>query len=397
MSLRPGHSRPVIQENITLLVDSGKSHGEATAIARRAARNSLRQKLEVEGVETFRAGNYPGKMRITEGDIQRVARTYNEHQAGKGTRVEAPIAFTHEPGHPALGWVSKVEASGRSLITRFRDTTDELLDGIIDERYPNPSIELRPQTIVGDRDLGLTLKAVKFLGGDPPAVKDIPLYSEDAEGRYILFAEWQSNDNDGGKPMDDPTTQKVEITVKSEPTPSNAPTNTDPQAGTGGTSFSEDDVKRLQKEAAEKARQEAEAKFAEEQAATAEAARHAGNLEFCEGLVKAGKLTPGDRDLMVGVLNALTPDMKFGEGDSTASLADAFRDKLSKLAETGLFKEQSPKGNTGLPPEDMPDDQSDEAKMKRITSYSEGGNGADDYEAAKAAYINTGGGTFDGR
>ena len=194
--LQPGYKRATVRENIAALVREGRSESEATAIAYRQARKALRERFS-EGVEVFRAGNYPGKIPVTERDIQSIVQTYNTHQAGRGPRYEAADKFTHDSGRPSEGWVSRLIAKGRSLIAQHRDPTDDLLNNIIDERYPNPSIELRRNFVADDgTECGLSLKAVAWLGADPPAVKQVAAFSEDSDGEQIVlftFEEWSQN------------------------------------------------------------------------------------------------------------------------------------------------------------------------------------------------------------
>jgi hypothetical protein len=350
LELQPGHTLAVVKSNAAKVARTGKSQEQAYAVAFRHARQSLRRRLN-DGVEVFRAGNYPGKIPVTETDVSRIADTYNRFQAGRGTRYEAAAKQTHESGKPALGWVSKLEAKGKSLIAQFRDTSDELLNGIIEERYPNPSIELRQSFQVGGKDQGLSLKAVALLGADPPAVKEVEAFSEDSDGEMVIafsFEEWNSQPggtmNDNDKPG---ATSTLKIQV--EPV---APAKDD----TASQQFSEADLKaaedRARKDTEAKVRAEMEAKFAEEKAQEAEKARLDGNLEFCEGLVKAGKLQPSDRDFTLKLLNALTPDLNFGEGKAAKPLADELKERLSAAPKSALFGVLTPVGDKGLPPEE---------------------------------------------
>ena len=376
VELLDGHKLKDVKENISRLVTDGKSESEARAISFRRARKSLTQRF-TEGVEVFRAGNYPGKIPVSAADVKRIADTYNAYQAGRGPRYEAAAKFTHETGRPAVGWVSALKADGRSLIAQFRDPNDELLNGIIEETYPNPSIELRNSFQVDGKDQGLSLKSVAFLGADPPAVKEVAAFSEDGDGEKVIaftFEEW--NKQPGGPEMAE---KEGEHTIKLEVSAA-PPAKQEPK---GETTFSESDVAALVTKAREEERKKAELEFAEQQAKAAEQARQADNLKFCDGLVAAKKLKPADRDFWAGVLNALTPELEFGEGKQAKPLADELRERMSKMPESGLFSELTPKGGEGLSDDgELHFGESTKAALAEIEAKYEKGKDSPQYKAA---------------
>lgn len=386
VELQPGHGLAAVKQNITRLVQDGKSESEARAIAFRKARRSLAQRLS-DGVEVFRAGNYPGKIPVSVADVEHIAATYNEHQAGRGPRYEAAAKFTHDTGRSAEGWIAKLVVKGRSLVAEFRDPSDDLLNAIIEERFPNPSIELRNSFHVDGKDLGLALKSVAFLGADPPAVKDIAAFNEDADGERVIaftFNEW--NNQPGGPDVSPENDADGKNTVRIELAAA-PPAKNEPK---GETTFSEADVaalvKKEREQAAAEARKETETKFAEQQAATAEKARQDGNLQFCEQLVKDKKLKPADRDFWVGVLNALAPELQFGEGRAAKPLADELRERMGKLPVSPLFSEVTPRGNDGLPDEgELHFGESTLAALAKIEAENEKGKDSPAYKAALAA------------
>lgn len=352
--LQEGYTPEVITSNVGILQREGREPAIARAIAHRKARGSLRDRLE-NGVEVFRAGNYPGKATITEEHLRTTVQNYNELQAPRGVKYQAAAKHTHKPDMPSLGWVSALSQSGRSLYAKFRDTTNELLDGIIEERYPNPSVEFRPNLEVDGVSHGISLKAVALVG-DPPAVKEVAAFYEGSDSIIFSYQEW----NQGGDMTPDPV-KPNELTITVQPgapaTPPAAPVSPAPAApAPAATQFSEADVLEREKTAAETARKEAELKFAEEQAKKDQERHETENLAFAEQLVKDGKLTPADRGFTVAMLNGVAPDLNFSEGEGDKAVEkNVLAEMKAKLAagdRSSLFSEVTPRGETGLPIED---------------------------------------------
>ena len=72
------------------------------------------------------------------------------------------------------------------------------------------------------------------------------------------------------------------------------------------------------------------------------AARHAANADFAEGLVKAGKLLPSQKDAAVATLDyidAADKVVEFGEGEAKQPLGEAFKAMLSATAKQIEFAE----------------------------------------------------------
>lgn len=364
--LQEGHTRDVIKQNAQILQREGRGRGEARAIAHRKARSSLRTRLE-SGVEVFRAGNYPGKVNITEGHLDTTVQNYNELQAPRGHRYQAAAKQTHNPDMPALGWVSALSRSGRSLYAKFRDTTNELLDGIIEERYPNPSVQFRPNLEVEGASHGLSLKAIGFMGADPPAVKDVAAFNEDPDSIIFSYQEW----NQGGTMPDE--NKPNELTINVVPGQPAAPVTPAvvPAPAPEATQFSEADVLEREKQAATKATEEAKLKFAEEQATKDQKRHEAENLAFAEQMVKDGKLKPANRDYTVAMLNGISPDLKFSEGEGDKAVEKSVlaetKAKLGAGDVSSLFSEVTPSGEAGLPIEN--DDPEGIGRDKLIKEY----------------------------
>ena len=360
--LLEGYSSDVVDENTKRLTYEKRTEPQARAIARRMARKQLRNKLENEGAVYFTAGKYPGKLTVSEGDLDNVVQTYNEQQA-QSVRTAAAVKHTHESGKPALGWVEKLSRKGRDLIAFMRNTKDELLDGIIDETYPNPSIELRKNLVLGENDFGLSLKAIAMLGADPPAVKSVPAFSEDDDGEETICLSLSEISTGGKGTMPDKDPQQVEIIVKGaaapEPKPADAP-----------ETFSEDDVKAREAATAKATREKVEAEYAEKAAKVATERHDKDATAFTEQLVKDGKLAPKDRDFTLALLKNTGESVEFGEGDKKSSLYADLKAKLGSAEESELFGEPvTPKGDKGLEPNKGSDKNSEKRRNARIEKF----------------------------
>lgn len=107
------------------------------------------------------------------------------------------------------------------------------------------------------------------------------------------------------------------------------------------------------REAAEKEAAESKAelkKLQDEQNAALRDGAHEQNVEYAEGLVKAGRLKPADKDLVVKVLDFaeypadVTAD--FGEGSKKQPLSDALRAFFTAVLPKQIQSGEMAKGET---------------------------------------------------
>lgn len=255
---------------------------------------------------------------------------------------EPPAVIGH-PQHddPAFGMVSAVMAGTRDgkkvLLAKFRDVDPEFAGMVKSGRFPKRSAAFYPDG---------RLRHVGFLGAMPPAVKGLKniRFNDDGaqaatfefstgalerpkkEARSMTFAEimdllkfWESSK----KPA-----------VEPEPKPKDA-------AGQTPAMFSEADLEAAKKAAAADAAKLAKAEFAETQ-------RKVGIAEFCEQLIKDGKMPPSWKDAgIVSFMQGLpSGEIEFSEGKKQAPL-DWFKTFLTGFGKAPLFSEIAAKEKAG--------------------------------------------------
>jgi hypothetical protein len=249
----------------------------------------------VKDVEIMRAGTHTSssgdRVTFTDDDLEAIARAYNPQYS------EAPVVIGHpvENG-PAYGWVKALEAVGGRLLATL-DLVPEFVEAVRQGLFKK-----RSASIYHDLDgKGRYLRHVGFLGAMPPAVKalsDINL-AESQPSATFEFA-------DKERPMSWKEKVKGLFTQAVDEIPE-AGAGITPiiisasvEGDKGGVSFSEDQVLARERAAAEaaarKAREEAQAEFAEQMRQTleAEAARtHAAAVKAkIDALVSQGRVHP---------------------------------------------------------------------------------------------------------
>lgn len=134
--------------------------------------------VEIPNAEIFRAGDYGDKGEYTPEDLKAYAENYN---SGKH---EAPVTIDHKQSGPAFGWLKpgSVKALGEKLVGTLQ-VIPEFADTVKRGLFKKRSIELyrEPKNI----------RAVTFLGAQPPEVKGMPdlAFSASDDAVHIDFQE----------------------------------------------------------------------------------------------------------------------------------------------------------------------------------------------------------------
>lgn len=222
---------------------------------------------------------------------------------------EAPAVLGHpKDNDPAYGWVKSLARDGDTVFAELGDVDPDFAALVKSRRYAKVSASLYPPAAKANPKPGAwSLKHVGFLGAMAPAVKGLkPVhFSGGADDGALTF-----NEENIVPPKEDPLYP--------------------PQ-------FAED----------QKALKDGQAALAADRAAfEAEQAkvRHDSHVSFAEGLVKALRLKPMGKDIVVGLLDELTgaaPDtLSFGEGDAAPKTgADALRTLLDATTPLVEFRE----------------------------------------------------------
>ena len=293
-------------------------------------------------IPIFRGGRQiDGNGRAWEGDglIEKALASFDT------AKHEPPVVVGH-PRHdaPAFGWVAGLKKEGDLLMAKFKDVVPEFTEAVKKGLYKKRSAAFYPDG---------RLRHVGFLGATPPAVKGLadvafaegeaasfefseevsrPVEALDAEHKNqpdkeanMKFKEWFNG-----------VMEKVMAEIPDDGPPV-------PAAGT----FSEADLERAKKEAADEAarkeRERVTAEFAEKERRGLQDRRRAEISSWCGGMVSQGRLTPALVQFGVPEMLAAFAEkeeaIEFGEAKQKATLYDRFKalfeTELPKLVEFG--------------------------------------------------------------
>ena len=334
--------------------------------------------------EIFRAGthtdNNGNKVTITADDLAEAAACYDP------MLHEAPVVVGHpKTDDPAYGWVGGLTVSDGVLSADFAQVDDAFAGLVKAGRYKKVSASFYPPGSPSNPVPGKWyVRHVGFLGAQPPAVKGLaPVNFAEGE-QFVEFSEvahrraasifrrlrdWLIEQYDiatADKVVSDWEIRDIEETAAwGNPHESLSPAFADPQPQPNPEtqtheSIKETDMATEEQLAAEKAaREKAEAdaaqakaelkKLQDEQDKALCDGAHQQNTEFAEGLVKAGRLKPADKDLVVQVLDfAEYPEhtsVDFGEGSNKKPLGEALRAFLSAVLPKQLPTGEMAKGS----------------------------------------------------
>ena len=293
--------------------------------------------------EIFRAGTHTDnngrRITISADDLAATAAAYNT------TTHEAPVVVGHpKTDAPAYGWVGSLKAEGGSLLADFAQMDAAFAEQVRQGRYKKVSASFyQPDAPANPAPGKWSLRHVGFLGAHPPAIKGLkPIEFNEAEAGVVEFGEraepatllrrllaalgFQAADFAEDAPLPAP-----------QPDPESPPEPPQPKEPDMATEeqLAAEKAAREQAEQAAAAAQAELQKLKDAQAQSEREAAHQENTDFAEGLVKAGRLKPADKDLVVQALDfAEYPQhttADFGEGDGKKPLSAALRDFLGAV------------------------------------------------------------------
>lgn len=244
----------------------------------------------------------------------------------------------HEPpaviGHPkedapAYGWVQELKKIGDTLHARFKQVVPEFEDAVKSGLFKKRSAAFYPDG---------RLRHVGFLGAMPPAVKGLADVRFKEGEEYIEFSIGQSRKEDTKMTFKELKEKLVAVFTKAI---QDLPEDGSIQAQPGKT-FSEADIERAKKEAAEAAakaeREKVAAEFAEKERTARHDARKKEISSWCEAMVKEGRLTPALVKFgvpeMLCFLASSEDVIEFGETKEKVTVFDRFK---------ALFETEIPK------------------------------------------------------
>lgn len=310
-------------------------------------------------IEIFKAGkryDANGKLiEITADQLKQTVETYNPEFH------EAPLVIGHpKSNNPAWGWVKGLSLEGDVLKADVDEVDAEFAEMVKDGKFKKVSAAFYLPDSPNNPHKGvLSLRHVGFLGAMPPAVKGLKQVEFAEDDLFVEFSDWGQaslfarmrewiigkfgiEEADKALPhyevewlKEDAMRDQIKKQVQAEQSIPE-PIFNEPQKPEGETGMTPEEIEALKAEneklKAEKAQAEAEKAEADLQA------EKAGNAEFCEGLVKEGKLAPVVKAQMVQALDAIS-DMKagrepeFNEGEDVLSVFKSALNAAPKIIE----------------------------------------------------------------
>jgi hypothetical protein len=232
----------------------------------------------IKGAHVFSVGTWNRK-KFTSADLDAMVDTFK--RTGQAGRVPLKLGHDDVPlgdGAPALGWVSALWRDGDKLRADFSDVPTVIYNAIRAGNYKFVSIEILQDAKTADgQTFPWALDAIALLGSDPPAVKDLESLQKLAASRELLAMSFGHR-----------ATFKEKFLA--------------PDGMMTAEQLSELETLRAEnvqfKAGAEHEKAERE-KFAREKAEQALKMHLTERVAHLEKLVLAGKLSPGDRDVLL--------------------------------------------------------------------------------------------------
>ncbi len=254
-----------------------------------------------------------------------------------------PLVLGHpKDDSPAYGWVNGVKADVASGVKRLMADiapVDALKGWVNGRLYQN-----RSAAFYADG----RLRHVGFLGGTPPAVKGLtplPAFGEDADTSIEFISHHTKASTKGDSMKFSEFLNAINIFKKlggkDEDIDMIAPPSTATPSVSAGT-FTEADLEAAKQKAAEDARKEAEAKFAETEAKRRKAQRTEKIGEYIDAGVETGKIAPAWVDAGIGLfMEQLATDspIEFCEGKEKKTTDAWFKEFLEGLPKLINFEE----------------------------------------------------------
>lgn len=285
-------------------------------------------------IAIFRTGTYTStdgrELNATPEYLRSVVAGYNP------TAHESPAVIGHpKDNHPAYGWVQSLsfnEADG-VLYADFADVDPQFATMLQNKRFKKRSSSFYPPNHPSNPTQGKPyLRHVGFLGAQPPAVKGLPDFSDDADCPTFEFAELSKDTNEPEPNEDDPMSDKNQKPTQ----PAAAPTQ----------DFAEQQANLEAKEKALEAKEAAIAKREADHAQQLQDIKAQNFGEYADSMIKTGQIAPAEKDAIVSVmldLDSSDNTFDFAENGTATkkSSVDVVKDLLARLPATVDFSERT--------------------------------------------------------
>ena len=288
---------------------------------------------------------------------------------------EAPIVVGHpKDNHPAFGWIKGCSFADGDYFADPDQVDAAFAELVAEGKYKKISASFYPPDHSANPVPGVYyLRHVGFLGGQPPAVKGLKAveFSENEDDLITVeFSEWtdqaivrmfrklknflieQFGKDTADKVIDEWEIEDITREALKPESPVAEPVFSEQTEKEQDMTEEELKAKQAELEKREAEFAEREEKLATQEkalAAQAETERESRLSEFCEGLVKEGKLLPAQKQPLLAALKALPVDtsVSFAEGDKTVekSPVEALQGVFSLMPKIIDFSEVAKNGD----------------------------------------------------
>ncbi|MCP4131535.1 MAG: hypothetical protein GY754_11205 [bacterium] len=247
-------------------------------------------------LEIFMAGDYEKQGNYTEQDIDRMISRFNTEQAG------VPNTIDHNKKGPAYGWVNQLKRTGKTLLANFKQVPEAFQNVINKGYFKNRSVEIT------NDGKGPRLRAVTWLGAKTPQVKDLEEIEFGADEEVICI---NFNEQREDQTVNEDELKKKIVELE------NQLSETVKEFSEKETKY-QNHIKTLSQNIDEQSNK----------------AKKKDVKDFCEALLKEGKLLPKEKDyteqLLMGMDDTEIKEFSEGEGKDIT---------LKKSTAYDLFKE----------------------------------------------------------
>lgn len=277
--------------------NAGYEKNDSGKWVKMAANDPNKKDIEVEILATGTHHGVPFEAK----HLNHMVDHFNELQG----KIKPPVKLGHRElkGQPALGWVKSLRVAGNKLIALLSDVPGIVREAIEKRLYRRVSIEGYVNMEVGGKVYDRVLSAVTLLGADIPEVKDlkdlqaylssnVPLFPPDllADGEFAFEKVVTLTYNNQTENVEEDNTMSDEQKLEFE-------RRILALENQIKTSEGERDASRIELE-----RIKAENKAKDREMRLTEF------KSWCEGEVKAGKMTPAARDILVNDIGKVSFD-----------------------------------------------------------------------------------------
>ncbi len=279
---------------------------------------------------------------------------------------ESPAVIGHpKDNHPAYAWVKSLSFSDGVLYADFDQVEPQFEQMLKAGRFKKRSASFYPPSHPQNPTQGKWyLRHVGFLGAQPPAVKGLKDFSDDADCPTYEFSEPDLSTNSN---EDETMSEKDKI-----------PDAKPPKEAEQTTDFAEREAQIAAEEAKLKAREDAIAAREKALADKKAAEQKKQYADFCDTLIESGRISPAEKDAVVSAFIFADNSEKtfdFAEQGKVhkKSAVDVLKEVLSRSEPVVDFSERSASDpdDAARPSYGQSESQQDDKLHKAICDFAE--------------------------